>query len=208
MKIYEGIDLSKHNRVLSWNDVKHKNNVDFVILRAGGFYDGFYKDSKFERYYDACKNYDIPVGAYYDCGKIFVGNQTGIDYAKHFQNLLSGKQFEYPVFMDIEVTPAHLKRQITNAAFSFCEEMENAGFYVGIYASDVSGFTERLYYNELRRFDTWVAKYGGKPNYIHNPGLWQYTSKGSINGISGYVDKDKAYKNYESIIKGAKLNGY
>ncbi len=38
--------------------------------------------------------------------------------------------------------------------------------------------------------------------------MWQNSSKGSVNGISGNVDTDIAYKDYPSIIKGAKLNGF
>ncbi len=39
-------------------------------------------------------------------------------------------------------------------------------------------------------------------------GIWQKSDKGYINGISGNVDIDIAYKNYPEIIKQKGLNGF
>ncbi len=208
MSQYKGIDISKHNIVTSWNDIK-RSGIDFVIVRAGGDYNGKYKDSKFEKYYDACKNYNIPVGCYYDAGKEFYTTQKGYDCAAHFLQLMSGKTFEYPVFLDIEVTPKKYRKLITDATVAFCRLLEDNGYYAGIYASDISGFKEMLESDRLVAFDKWVARYGGKmPSYIEKPGIWQFSSKGSIPGITGNVDLDISYKNYPKIIKGGHFNGY
>lgn len=206
MKEYKGIDLSKHNIVSDWDKVK--SQVDFVILRAGGNFDGFYKDSKFERYYDACKLRGIPVGAYYDAGKAFMGAQTGKEYAQHFKALLSGHVFEYPVYVDIEVTPKKFKKLITDAAVSFCESMEESNYYVGIYGSDISTFHDMLIADQVSQFTLWVARYGTKPKYIKEYAVWQHTSKGRINGIIGNVDQDISYRDFPKIMKGVHLNGY
>lgn len=202
----KGIDLSKHNIVTSWNDVSKE--VKFCILRAGGDYNKKYKDPKFERYYDACKNYNIPVGAYYDAGKEFYTTQKGYDDARHFLQLLSGKTFEYPVYIDIEVTPKKYRKFITDAVIAFCRLMEDNGYYCGIYASDISGFKEMLESDRLLAFDKWTARYGKEPEYMKNSGIWQYTSKGKINGIDGNVDRDISYKNYPAIMKRGHFNGY
>ena len=208
MKTYKGIDLSKHNTVVSWDDVFHQNNIDFIILRAGGHFNGFYKDPKFEQYYNACKMYGIPVGCYYDCGKMFYNEVFAEKCAGHFYNLINGKQFEYPVFMDIEVTPKCYKHNITKASIAFCRRMEKLGYYVGIYASDISGFYDSLDLPELKAFDKWVARYGKEPQYVKQYGIWQHSSTGSVVGIKGPVDQDISYKNYPKIIKEAHLNGY
>lgn len=205
MKEYKGIDLSKHNLVNDWDKVKQQ--VDFVILRAGGNYGGFYKDSKFERYYDACKMRDIPVGAYYDVGKNFIGEDIGRDYAQHFKALLSGHTFEYPVYADIEVTPKKFKKLITKAAVAFCESMEDSRFFVGIYGSDISTFHDALFADEVAPYSIWVARYGTNPKYMKQYGIWQHSSKGHIDGIIGNVDLDISYRDYPKIIKGVHLNG-
>lgn len=204
-KIYKGIDLSKHNIVNDWDKVAAQ--VDFVILRAGGNFGGYYKDSKFERYYDACKLRNIPVGAYYDVGKEFIGADKGHDYAQHFKNLLSGHTFELPVYADIEVTPKKYKKFITEAATAFCEDMQKYKYFVGIYGSDISTFHDALILDQVLPYTLWVARYGNKPKYVKQYALWQYSSKGRIDGIVGNVDLDECYADFPKIIKGVHLNG-
>lgn len=205
-QIARGIDLSKHNKVYDWEMVSKA--VDFVILRAGGDFNKKYKDIKFEYYYNACKMYDIPVGAYYDCGKEFYTADKGKECAQHFLNLLSGKQFEYPVYMDIELTPAKYRKLITDAAVAFCDELEKYRYFVGIYASDISGFQEMLQYDRVKLYSQWVARYGNKPSYIQTYGMWQFTSTGRISGIEGNVDQDIAFYDFPKIMKGVHFNGY
>lgn len=204
-KIFKGIDLSRHNVVTNWDRVK--DQVDFVILRAGGNYGGYYKDSKFEQYYAACKKFGIPVGAYYDAGKE-LWCADGSAYAQHFLKLLQGKTFEYPVYIDIEVTPKRYKKANTGAAISFCRTMEKNRYFTGIYGSDINTFKEMLEYSALTDFSMWVARYGKKPEYVKQYAMWQYTSKGAVVGIKGNVDKDECYTDFPKIMKGVHLNGY
>lgn len=204
-KIYEGIDLSRHNVVTNWDRVK--DQVDFIILRAGGNYGGYYKDSKFEQYYAACKKLGIPVGAYYDAGKELWCND-GKEYAQHFLKLISGKTFEYPVYIDIEVVPKKYRKANTGAAVAFCEEMEKNRYFTGIYGSDINTFKEQLILDVIEPYSLWVARYGKKPSYVKNYAMWQYTSKGAIVGIKGNVDKDQCYTDFPKIMKGVHLNGY
>lgn len=205
-KRFQGIDLSKHNIVTDWKEVSRQ--VDFVILRAGGHWGKFYKDPKFELYYNACKMYGIPVGAYFDCGKEFYCADMGKECAQHFKNLLSGKQLEYPVYMDIEVTPSKYRPLITEAAVSFCDSMEDSRYFAGIYASDISGFRERLEIDRIKDYTMWVARYGKNPEYVKAYGIWQYSSTGHIEGIKGNVDRDISFFNFPEVIKGVHFNGY
>ncbi len=206
MKEFKGIDISKHNKIVSFDAAAR--SVDFMILRAGGNFGGYYKDSKFEAYYNGTRNYNIPCGCYYDAGKEFIGAEKGYEYAQHFMQLMSGKVFEYPVFLDIEVTPRQYKKYITDAAVVFCRELENKGYFAGIYASDISGFKDLLSIERVAPFCKWVARYGNKPSYVKSYAIWQHSSKGSIPGISGPVDLDISYKNFPKIIKGGHFNGY
>ena len=204
-KIFKGIDLSRHNVVTNWEKVKEQ--VDFCVLRAGGNYGGYYKDSKFEQYYAACKKLGIPVGAYYDAGKELWCADGGA-YAQHFLKLLQGKSFEYPVYIDIEVTPKRYKKANTGAAISFCRTMEKNRYFTGIYGSDINTFKEMLDYSALTDFSMWVARYGKKPEYVKHYAMWQYTSRGAISGIKGNVDQDECYTDFPKIMKGVHLNGY
>lgn len=206
----KGIDISHWNRVVDFNLVK-ASGIDFVIIKAGGSDKGFYKDHKFEDYYRLAKLAGLNVGAYYFVGPKFYGTESGYYDAVRFCQIIRGKQFEYPLFVDIEVTSTSHKAQeeATNAAIAFCNTMEECGYYAGIYGSDISGFKERLLIERLENYDKWVARYGNKkPQYATKYGIWQKSSTGEVPGIIGNVDLDVSYKDYPSIIKKAHLNNW
>lgn len=203
----KGIDVSHWQGNIDWNKVKG-SGVGFAILKAGGSDDGFYTDSKFEQNYAGAKAAGIPVGAYYFVGPKCISKEDGIADAKRFLEIIKGKFFEYPVFIDLESTVPENKAGATEACIGFCETMEAARYYCGIYASDVYGFADRLDVSRLSKFDKWVARYGGKPSYVKEYGMWQHTDKGSVAGISGNVDMNEAYKDYPDIIMSNALNGF
>lgn len=205
--IKQGIDLSRHNIVTSFDDVK-SDGIDFVILRIGGSNGGFYKDPKFELYYKAAKKAGLKVGAYYDTGKDFIDSISGYAAGNHCVSLLQGHQFEFPIYADIETAATVYKKGITDAAVAFCSTLEDAKYFAGIYASDISGFKDRLELERVKRFTLWVARYGKKPSYVDDYAMWQKTSLGSVKGIHTKVDLDECTVNFSSIIKKKHLNNF
>ena len=203
----KGIDVSSWQGVIDWVSVKEAG-IEFAILKAGGSDSGFYTDNTFENNYKEAKAVGLPVGAYYFVGSRCTSKEDGIADAKRFLEIIKGKSFEYPVYIDIETTSPAAKAGATDACIGFCETMESAGYYCGIYASDISGFKERLDIARLEKFDKWVARYGSQPQYVKTYGMWQDSSTGKVNGINGNVDTDISYKDYPEIIKAAGLNGF
>ena len=206
-----GLDISSYQKGISFDAIK--NSVEFLILRAGftGWGTGvsYNKDSCFENFYSQAKSRGIPVGAYwYSCANTY---QKGVNEANYmYNNCLKGKQFEYPIYIDVEDTHHQVNNKVgvTEAIKGFCETLEAKGYYVGIYASDISGFKDKMNIGELNSYDKWVARYGSTPKYVPSYGIWQSSSSGKINGYSGNLDTDVAYKDYPSIIKSQGLNGY
>ncbi|MBO7734140.1 MAG: hypothetical protein J6S67_16370 [Methanobrevibacter sp.] len=200
-----GIDVSKWQGDIDWIGVKASGICKFAILKAGGSDKGFYVDPFFLKNYDMCKNLGIPVGAYYFAGPKFgsaAGN--GIADAKRFEEIIKGLKFEYPIYLDIEAQPIADKEGTTREAIEFCEYLEEKGYYVGIYGSRISGFTDRLIKDQLIDYTWWVADYSNPlPVAMH-----QYSSKGNIPGIQGNVDLDVCTVDFPSIIKSHHLNGY
>ena len=203
----KGIDVSVHQKNINWAQVK-ASGISFAILKAGGSDEGFYTDSTFETNYAAAKAAGIPVGAYYFVGPLCISREDGVADAKRFLKMIEGKSFEYPVFIDLEKTSPAYKTGATDACIGFCQTMEQAGYYCGIYASDISGFQERLDLSRLTAYDKWVARYGSKPQYVKSYGIWQYSDSGKVAGIGPEVDLDESYIDYPSIIKGKGLNGF
>ena len=205
----KGIDVSHWQGDIDWNAVKG-SGVEFAIIKAGGSDSGFYTDSKFRANYKAAKAADIDLGAYYFVGKYCKSYEDGVADAMRFIAIISGMQFEYPVYIDFETPDSSDKEGNTEACIGFCKTMEDNGYFSGIYASEISGFHDRLNDSELQSYSHWVARYGNRPSTIPEKvfGIWQYSSKGSVAGIAGNVDMDISYVDFPSIIKKAGLNGF
>lgn len=203
----KGIDISHWNGDIDFNKVK-ASGIEFVIIKAGGSDRGFYTDPKFKENYEKAKAAGLFVGAYYFVGKKFYGNLAGIADGKRFVDILKGMQFEYPVYLDVETTDARYKELATDAAIAFCKTLENAGYYVGIYASDISGFKEKLNHDRLIAYAHWVARYGKNPDVCKEGVILQYSSKGAVDGIVGSVDLDKSSCDYSKYIIAGGFNGF
>lgn len=202
-----GIDVSKYQGNIAWKQVKN-SGIDFAIIKAGGSDDGFYTDPTYEANYKNAKAVGMPVGAYYIVGPYCVSKEDGIADAKRFLKMLEGKTFEYPVYIDLELTSPSTKTGTTDAVLAFCRTMEQAGYFCGVYASDISGFKDRLDLSRLKSRALWVASYGSMPKYVSSYGIWQKSSTGRVPGIVGDVDLDECYVDYPAIIKSRGDNGY
>ena len=204
----KGIDVSAWQGIIDWKAVKNAG-IQFAIIKAGGSDDGTYTDSKYERNYEQCKANGIPVGAYYFIGPNCTTKADGEADAERFLKLLKGKQFEYPVYVDIEppLKPANRKYN-TDAVVAFCEYLEKAGYYVGVYGSTYSTFQSLVDDSRLTSYAHWVAQYANSCTYWDNYGIWQYTSDGWVNGISGRCDMNLCYVDYPTKIKSKGLNGF
>ena len=206
--IKNGIDISHWNNIYNFDFVSQ--HTDFVILKAGGS-DGKkksqYQDVCFQEYYHELNKRSVPLGVYYFVGSNCITAEKGKQDAQHFIELIRGKKFLYPVVCDLESTAKSNKAGATEAVREFCLTLEDAGYYAMIYASDISGFKERLYIDRLVGFDKWVARYGHDPVYVKQYGIHQYSSKGIVQGIIGNVDMDQAFKDYPAIMLKNHLNG-
>lgn len=205
----KGIDISHWNVVKDFNRVK-ASGIDFVILKAGGSDAGFYTDVQFENYYRLAKLAGLSVGAYYFAGRDFYGWASGEEDAKRFCRIIRDKTFEYPVYVDIEMTSTASSKvtEATDAAIAFCRYMEMQGYFAGIYASDVSGFQERVELERLDRFTKWVARYGRKPKVVEDWAIWQKSSTGEVPGIVGLVDLDVSNTDFKKLITEKHFNGF
>lgn len=203
----KGIDVSKHNGRLDFGKIK-KAGFDFVIIRAGF---GMYykqKDECFEYNYSEAKKQGLKVGCYhysYAKNVVEAGNE-----AMTFLDWIKGKQFDFPVSFDLEdISQKNLgKKILTDIAMTWLSIVENAGYYVTLY-SNVDWLRNRLDKTKLSKYDLWLADW--RTNIKHSGadcGIWQYSSKGEIEGCAGCFDLDVAFKNYPAIIKKAELNGF
>lgn len=90
---------------------------------------------------------------------------------------------------------------------TFCNTLEAAGYWAGLYISR-SPLQTYISADVANRYALWVAEYGSKCNYGGTYGMWQYSSTGKVSGISGNVDMDICYVDYPTLIKAKGLNGF
>lgn len=203
-KTYNGIDVSHHNGLIRWNDVK----TDFAIIRAGYGKSQHQTDRKFEYNYSGCIANNIPCGAYWYSYATTV--EEAREEAKAFLTVIKGKKFSYPVFYDVEEerTFSCGKEKVSEIISAFCEEVEKAGYFVGVYMSS-SALTSYVTEEVRNRYSIWVAHWGVKnPSYDGTYGMWQFSATGAVKGINGDVDLDKSYRNFPSVMLKNHLNGY
>lgn len=202
------IDVSAHNGVIDWQKVKNYG-VQGVIIRTGfGQEHASQVDTRFEANYKGCKAVGLPVGVYhYSYAESAAEALLEADFVL---KLLKGKQFEYPIYFDIEdSTQVKLPKEVCDSIVTaFCSKLEKSGYWAGVYSFD-GFFSSNLSTAIIQRFSAWVARVENiKPTYCKAYGMHQYSWKGFVPGISGEVDMNYCYKDFPALIKDRKLNGF
>ena len=202
-----GIDISAHNGNIDLEALQ--NQIDFVIIRVGYGTKGTL-DTKFKRNADLCEELGIPYGFYWYSYALDTNGAS--QEADHFLRAIAPYKPTYGCWFDMEDADGYKKRNgmpsnmtLKNMCYEFCEKVEDAGYYSGIYAS-LSWLNNQLAGDTLKRFDKWVAQWptsGGKQKGLDvNPdsrsdwSLWQFTSDGRFSGYSGRLDTNYAYKTF------------
>ena len=203
-KSWDGIDVSVwQGDNIDFKKVKAAGK-NFVIIRAGC---GSSKDKYFESNYKKAKAAGLNVGVYWYAKAM--SEKASQEEAQRVLDAIKGKQLEYPVYYDIEQREILDKGKTfcSNIATKFCTIMENNKKFCGIYASK-SYFDDYFTDTVKKKYTIWVAQYNSKCTYTGKYAIWQKSSKGSVSGISGYVDLDVSYQDFPTIIKNAHLNGF
>lgn len=220
---YKGIDISSYQGNIDWEKLK-SSEVEFVIIRAG-YGDNWTSqdDKKLIDNVSNCEKYDIPYGIYlYSYAtKIEGSSDINIDSESvnseiaHVLRILDdlnslgySPNIKTKVFYDIEDNSTIYlgKEQLTNMADTFCTKIEENGYKCGIYANKYF-YTANLDYNYLSsKFGIWYAYWNNTTTFKEalsninsdlNYNIWQFTSKGIIEGINGYVDLNIGVNIYE-----------
>ncbi len=195
--IATGIDVSYANGTPDWTKLKEK--IDFAILRCG--FGGDYTsqdDVQFFNNVKGCEDNAIPYGVY------LYSYATTVEKAKseafHALRLIKNLNFDLPVFLDLEEPRISElgKTRILEIAKTFCDIIEQAGYTYGTYANKNwfdSYLTDSWYDSKIK----WIAQYNSTVTYTGRYDIWQYTSSGTFDGISGRFDFNRSYV---SFLKG------
>ena len=203
----EIMDVSRHQGTIDWAKVKASGRVDGVMIRAmgnsgAGKASKPYLDPYFARNYAECTRVGLPVGVY-GYFKATTKAQADKELAL-FKQALGGRTFQLPVAVDIEdeVQKPLGKAALTDLTAYMLSTVESWGVYALLYTGLWFGSTF-LYMGgaALKPYDVWLAAYRTKKPAPGWPfGMWQYTSKARVPGVTTNVDMSHAYKDYAGII--------
>ena len=211
-----GIDVSHWQGEIDWASVAG-DGITFVMIKCGGGDAGIYKDGKFEENIQGALANGIQVGVYFYSGARDV--ETAFKEASFCVDIIKGYQITYPVAFDWELgygSGYDDEDTITKVCETFCDTVASQGYQPMIYSN------KNRWYNAFDgeklsgKYKTWVAQYPGKfynidsdyadrwqygdnlSNFEYRYDMWQYTSKGHVNGINGRVDMDIAFFSYSN----------
>ncbi len=210
------MDISQFNNVTDWDKVKATKIP--VIIRIGyrGSKTGIITyDPRYKEYRKACEQYGIEHYFYFfPCS---ITDSEAHEEALFIKNEVINSNAKVPVWLDSEVVQRDKsgrsdklsQEKRTRMLKIICENLLDWGIPVGIYASrswlynniDMSQIPSDAVKN------TWVAEYGvTMTKYTGYFVMWQYSSKESVNGISGVVDMSNQYQNFHVKINGVETS--
>lgn len=200
----KGIDVSYAQANIDFDTVK--SHIDFAIIRAGFGREYDQVDSKFERNYSGFKKAGVPVGAYWYSYALTPAEIK--KEAEVFLATIKGKQFEYPVFLDLEEADQFKtgKSNVSAMIKAFCDVMEKAGYFVGLY-TNTSTLLNYITDDVKARYALWVADWRGYCGYTGTKVMWQMGTKSVLGVLTGPVDYDYCYADF-SVIKKKGFNGF
>lgn len=204
-----GIDVSKWNKEIDWQAVKEEG-IEFAIIRCGyrGAASGaLVIDPMYEQNIKGAIDAGIPVGVYFFTQA--VNEVEAVEEASMVINLIEDYDVDYPVFLDSESAGGKGRadkldaEERTKIHETFLETVSAAGYETGIYASK-NWLNDQINMTELSTYKTWLAEYADVPSYDEYYHMWQYTSKGSVDGIETHVDLNLCYMNIDTSINHSK----
>ena len=205
--IFEGVDVSVYQGNIDWNKAK-ADGIEFAIMRAGYGKYVSQKDKYFDQNMKNAKAAGLPCGVYWF--SYALTPEDAIKEADACYEVIKNYKLEYPVSFDME-TESQMKlpkETVAQIIEAFCGRMESYGYYTTLYTY-ASFLNYKVDDRIFDKYDIWVAHYNtSKPAFNRNYGLWQYSCTGSVWGITGNVDRDYVYLDYERIIKNVHLNGF
>ncbi len=201
--VLNGIDVSKYQGYIDWNDVKNAG-VDFAIIRVGyrGTESGtLNEDDYYQINIERAINAGLKVGVYIYSQAIT--NAEAVEEANYVLDRISAYNITLPVVIDYEYAGEGKGRlynanlsvdAATSVCNSFCARVAEAGYTPMVYANK-NMLEKKLNASAIsKNYKVWLANYTTQTSYQGAYEFWQYSSKGSVNGIGGNVDCNFWYR--------------
>lgn len=202
----KGIDVSRWQGIINWPIVKQ--HIDFAIIKIGGSDQGFYTDGQATRNVLESRSAGVPVAFY-----IYLGGASStkdeVAHIKNLVNTIGGLRVGEFICLDWE--------EQNTVEVQYVYEIAKGLIDSGINPPMIYMSLSRVKGNNWKPLvdlncALWVAAWGNNddvPTSNEIPGsdewpfwaVWQYSSVGSVPGISGRVDLDMFNGDVETFKK-------
>ena len=187
-----GIDISHYQGQVFWEVIGENSKMAYVYIKASEGGDRI--DPRYERNIQLAHQYGLKVGSYH-----FFRPKTNL--TKQLENFMTqcrpGDQDLIPM-IDVETKSGLPTSEFRDSLTKFITLVEEA------YKQKPLIYTFTNFYNAhmqgaIDGYPLMVAQYNAVEPELKDGRditMWQYTGKGRINGINGFVDKSRFLKNH------------
>lgn len=208
-----GIDVSEHQGVIDWDKLV-TSGIKYAFIRAG--YGKNNIDKQFVRNITNANRLGIPVGIYWFSYAYTV--EMARAEAAYCLAAIKDYRVELPVVFDFENDTVDnakkhhgvtiTKQLASQMLTAFLEDIEKAGYF-GMMYSNPNYLSTMLDAALPQRFGLWLACYPKVVDLNKPPRdcyIWQYSSTGSMPGITGNVDMNCMYVDLMQRIREYGMN--
>ena len=182
-----GIDLSHYQGEVFWEAIGDNSKMAYVYLKATEGGDRI--DDMYEQNIELAHKYGLKVGSY----DFFRPKTDLTKQLENFKTQCRPRQQDLIPMIDVEVKQGLKTEEFCDSLLKFLDMVEDAYMQKPLVYTGTN-FYNRYLAGRLNGYKLMIAQYSdNEPVLIDDNDymLWQYTGKGHIDGIRGYVDKSR-----------------
>lgn len=192
-----GIDVSAHQGKIDWKIVA-QSNVSFAFMKATEGAD--FVDKKLQNNMEEAKKQNVIVGAYH----FFRFNKDGKVQARNYIKNVKLSDNDLPPVVDFEASYGNRlrnydKKYVQNQLLKCLRELKKHYGCNPIIYTNVETYNKYISGN-FDEYPLWICKLCNEPTKDFKWKFWQYTHKGSVAGIKGYVDMNLYNGSYSEFV--------
>ena len=182
-----GIDMSHYQGQVFWETVGKNTKMEYVYLKATEGGDRI--DERYEHNIEWAHRYGLKVGSYH----FFRPKSPLREQLENFKTQCRPGEQDLIPMIDVETTGGLPEEEFLDSLITFLGLVEQA------YRQQPLIYTYRNFYNkhligQINDYKLMIAMYTEEEPVLadgRDITMWQYTSKGRLLGVSGYVDKSR-----------------
>ena len=198
--LQSGVNVSEENGDIDWQLVS-EDDVSFAMICAGGRESDdsgksrVFEDQNLEDNINGASEAGLHVGVYYilDLSEKDEVQEEAEELVQRLDAYQS--KISYPIALWVNAPSEEdrhayqSKADWTDYVISFCDVLEDAGYEPMIYGN-LASFVMMLNIENLEKYDKWISNTGASLYFPYRFSMWQYSSAGTVHGISTEVGLD------------------